>query len=106
MKGEKKIMNNEENLYGINKEEFKQITEITEEQMKKHPEEAERILMEFCHMALRNKLIKRSDVLLLFLKKFNMNDREVFAKYNLKEDSMCLRDKKEDRFMRIVKAMG
>lgn len=96
---------NEENLYGISKNEFEEITNITEEQMKKHPEEAERILMEFCHMALRNKLIKRSDVLLLFLKKLNMNDREVFAKYNLKVDSMCLRDKKEDKFMRIVNSM-
>lgn len=98
-------MNNEENLYGISKEEFEEITNITEEQMKKHPDRADKILMEFCHMALRNKLIKRSDVLLLFLKKLDMNDREVFAKYNLKEDSMCLRDKKEDRFMRIVNSM-
>lgn len=98
-------MNNEENLYGINKEEFKQITEITEEQMKKHPEEAERILMEFCHMALRNKLIKRSDVLLLFLKKFNMNDREVYEKYHISENAMYFRNKKEDRFMRIVNSM-
>lgn len=99
-------MNNEENLYGISKEEFEEITNITEEQMKKHPDRAERILMEFCHMALRNKLIKRSDVLLLFLKKLNMNDREVYTKYNLKENAMYLREKKEDRFMRIVKAMG
>lgn len=98
-------MNNEENLYGISKDEFEEITNITEEQMKKHPDRADKILMEFCHMALRNKLIKRSDVLLLFLKKLDMNDREVFAKYNLKEDSMCLRDKKEDRFMRIVNSM-
>lgn len=98
-------MNNEENLYGINKDEFKQITEITDEQMKKHPEEAERILMEFCHMALRNKLIKISDVLLLFLKKLNMNDREVYAKYRISENEMYLRDKKEDRFMRIVNSM-
>ena len=98
-------MNNEENLYGISKEEFEEITNITEEQMKKHPDRADKILMEFCHMALRNKLIKRSDVLLLFQKKLDMNDREVFAKYNLKEDSMCLRDKKEDRFMRIVNSM-
>lgn len=98
-------MNNEENLYGISKDEFEQITNITEEQMKKHPEEAERILMEFCHMALRNKLIKRSDVLLLFLKKLDMNDREVFAKYCISENAMYLREKKEDRFMRIVNSM-
>lgn len=99
-------MNKEENLYGISKNEFEEITNITEEQMKKHPDRAEQILMEFCHMALRNKLIKRSDVLMLFFKKFGMYDREVFAKYNLKENAMYLRDKKEDRFMRIVKAMG
>lgn len=98
-------MNNEENLYGISKDEFEQITNITEEQMKKHPDRAEQILMEFCHMALRNKLIKRSDVLLLFLKKLDMSDREVFAKYNLKEDSMCLRNEQKDRFMRIVNSM-
>lgn len=98
-------MNNEENLYGISKNEFEEITNITDEQMKKHPEEAERILMEFCHMALRNKLIKRSDVLLLFLKKLDMNDREVYEKYHISENAMYLRNKKEDRFMRIVKAM-
>lgn len=98
-------MNNEENLYGISKEEFEEITNITEEQMKKHPDQAERILMEFCHMALRNKLIKISDVLLLFLKKLNMNDREVYAKYRISENEMYLRDKKEDRFMRIVNSM-
>lgn len=98
-------MNNEENLYGISQEEFKQITEITEEQMKKHPEKAERILMEFCHMALRNKLINVSDVLLLFLKKLNMNDREVYAKYRIDENAMYFRNQKEDRFMKIVKAM-
>lgn len=98
-------MNNEENLYGISKKEFEEITNITDEQIKKHPEEAERILMEFGHMALRNKLIKRSDVLMLFMKKLDMNDREVFEKYCISENAMYLRDKKEDRFMRIVNSM-
>lgn len=91
--------------YGINKDEFEEITNITDEQMKKHPDRSEQILMEYCNMMLRNKLMKRSDVLMLFLKKFDMYNREVFDKYNLKEDSMCLR-KQEDRFMRIIKAMG
>lgn len=94
---------NEENLYEISKEEFEQIKIITDEQMEKHPDRAEQILMEFCHIALRNRLITRSDVLILFLKKLDIDSRKLFEKYHIKEDAMFLRNQKEDRICKITR---
>lgn len=95
------MKNNEENIYEINDREFDEILDITEEQMNKHPERAEKILMEFCHMMLRNEKITRYDAILLFSKKFGISESELFKKYHLKEDAMYPRNQKKDKFIRI-----
>ncbi len=92
---------NEENLYEINDREFDEILNITEEQMNKHPENAEKILMEFCHMMLRNEKITRYDAILLFSKKFGISESELFKKYHLKVDAMYLRNQNQKEFIKI-----
>lgn len=91
----------EENLSGINEEEFQDIIDITEEQMEKHPDDEERILMEFCHMSLRNELIDTDDVLRLFDKILGMSQTELYKKYNLKYDGMYLRNQNQKEFIKI-----
>lgn len=91
----------EENLYGINDREFDEILDITEEQINKHPDRLEKILMEFCHMMLRNEQITRYDAILLFSKKLGISELELFKKYHLKEDAMYLRNHNQKEFIKI-----
>lgn len=89
--------------YEFNEDEFEELKYITEEQIEKHEkkEDKERILMEFCHMGLRNGLLNTLQVLNLFYAFFGMSAASLCKKYYVNSDSMYLINQKEDKFIKI-----